>query len=94
MPKQRKEGNGKTTISIRWKDKEEFRRFAKLVKKTKTGENYEPDYVVFYRMMKFFGQYERKNDASTTTYPRKVKKSVPLENVSEIQGKSQPSSSL
>ena len=94
MPKQRKEGNRKTTISVRWSDKEEFRRFAKLVKKTKTGENYEPDYVLFYRMMKYFGQYERKNEVSTTTYPHKVKKSVPLENSSEIQDKSQPSSSL
>ena len=34
----RKIGNSHTTISIRWEDKEKFRKFAKFVKKTKTGD--------------------------------------------------------
>ena len=33
----RKLGTSNTTISISWEDKDEFRKFAKLVKKTRNG---------------------------------------------------------
>ena len=33
----RKTENSHTTICIKWEDKEEFRKFAQFVKKTKTG---------------------------------------------------------
>ena len=36
----RKAGSSHTTISITWDDKELFRKFAKLVKKTRNGEMY------------------------------------------------------
>ena len=43
----RKADNTHTTISIRWESKERFRKFARLVKKTRNGEMYESDAVLF-----------------------------------------------
>ena len=43
----RKIGNSHTTICITWNDKDMFRTFAKLVKKTKNGNMYESDSVIF-----------------------------------------------
>ena len=50
----RKKDNTNTTISISWKDKEEFRKYAKLVKQTKTGDRYESDAVLFRKLLKFW----------------------------------------
>ena len=43
----RKIGNSHTTICVSWEDKELFRKFAKFVKKTRTGDLYESDAVLF-----------------------------------------------
>ena len=66
----RKIGNSHTTICIRWEDKESFRKFAKFVKKTKTGDLNESDSVVFKKMLDF---YSSQNEAGVTrsTYPSK-----------------------
>ena len=40
-----------TTISVRWVDKDRLRGLARLVKKTKNGELYESDAVVFNRLI-------------------------------------------
>jgi len=48
----RKAGSSHTTISITWEDKELFRRFAKLVKKTRNGEMYESDSAVFHKILR------------------------------------------
>ena len=49
----RKADSTHTTISITWKDKELFRRFAGLVKKTRNGEMYESDAVVFNKILTY-----------------------------------------
>ena len=50
----RKADSTHTTISITWKDKELFRRFAELVKKTRNGEMYESDAVVFNKILTYY----------------------------------------
>ena len=50
----RRSGNSHTTISVTWEDKDEFRRYANEVKKTKNGKMYESDAVLFHKMLKFF----------------------------------------
>ena len=67
----RKVGTVFTTISILWEDKEEFRKFAKLVKKTKNGNMYESDAALFKRMLELFKQHEQPNERPNNTYPRK-----------------------
>tara|TARA_B100001750_G_scaffold144681_1_gene115527 strand:+ start:15133 stop:15408 length:276 start_codon:yes stop_codon:yes gene_type:complete len=67
----RKIGNSHTTICISWVDKDDFRRFAKLVKKTKNGDMYESDSVVFHRMLSAFKNVEAGNENPHETYPRK-----------------------
>ena len=47
----RKIGNSHTTICVSWTDKEQFRKLAKLVKKTKNGEMYESDAVIFKKIL-------------------------------------------
>ena len=47
---QRKIGSVYTTISVTWADKDEFRKFAKFVRKTRTGDVYESDSVLFKKM--------------------------------------------
>ena len=69
----RKLGNSHTTICITWADKEEFRKFARLVKKTKNGDMYESDSAVLRRML---SEYSERNiqqslGESHETYPRK-----------------------
>tara|TARA_R100001530_G_scaffold131496_1_gene103196 strand:- start:292 stop:510 length:219 start_codon:yes stop_codon:yes gene_type:complete len=68
----RKVGSTHTTISITWKDKESFRRFAKLVKETRNGEMYESDAVVFNKILKHYIE-NNKPDSNTakSTYPTK-----------------------
>lgn len=69
----RKIGNSHTTISIKWEDKEKFRKFAKFVKKTKTGDLYESDSVLFNRVLEFFinGNQQNAGVESHSTYPTK-----------------------
>jgi len=68
----RKIGNSHTTICITWKDKDTFRTFAKLVKKTKNGDMYESDSVIFTRMLEAFKETNQSDDLSHETYPRKT----------------------
>ncbi len=67
----RKISNTFTTISITWKDKEQFRRFAKFVKNTKNGKRYESDAQLFNRILDHYIQ-SGNDDLSETpnsTYP-------------------------
>ena len=66
----RKLGTSNTTISISWEDKDEFRKFAKLVKKTKNGNMYESDAVLFHKMLLFFKESNNSSGESNSTYPR------------------------
>jgi hypothetical protein len=66
----RKIGNSHTTICISWADKDVFRKYAKLVKKTKNGDMYESDAVIFNRMLTAFVKKES-GDKAHDTYPRK-----------------------
>ena len=68
----RKIGNSHTTICITWNDKDMFRTFAKLVKKTKNGNMYESDSVIFNGMLESFKQTNESGDTSHETYPRKT----------------------
>ena len=69
---QRKIGNSHTTICITWEDKELFRKFAKLLKKTKNGNMYESDAAVFKRMLSTFVSNTEADTESHPTYPRKT----------------------
>lgn len=70
---QRRSGNSHTTISVTWADKDEFRRFAKEVKKTKHGIMYESDAVLFKKMLDFYEEnHADKNDFIPQTYPNKT----------------------
>ena len=66
----RKPGSSHTTISITWEDKELFRRFAKLVKKTRNGEMYESDSAVFHKILEEYMKDRQGTDAHST-YPTK-----------------------
>jgi len=66
----RKIGNSHTTICISWADKDIFRKYARLVKKTKNGDMYESDAAIFSRMLKSFIEKESSGEAHDT-YPRK-----------------------
>ena len=68
----RKIGNSHTTICITWNDKDMFRTFAKLVKKTKNGNMYESDSVIFNRMLESFKKNNESDSSSHETYPRKT----------------------
>ena len=68
----RKIGNSHTTICITWKDKDTFRTFARLVKKTKNGDSYESDSVIFSRMLQAFKETNESSESSHKTYPRKT----------------------
>jgi|TARA_R100000781_G_scaffold1322_1_gene2139 hypothetical protein len=68
----RKIGNSHTTISIRWEDKEKFRRFAKFVKKTKTGDLYESDAVLFNRILQSYINNTEPEGEGHSTYPTKT----------------------
>jgi hypothetical protein len=66
----RKLGTSNTTISISWEDKDEFRKFAKFVKKTRNGNMYESDAVLFHKILSSFKEYNSSTSESNSTYPR------------------------
>lgn len=70
----RKIGTVYTTISILWKDKEDFRKFAKFVKKTRNGDMYENDAVLFKRILDYYIEHNPINleEKPKNTYPRKT----------------------
>jgi len=68
----RKIGNSHTTISITWSDKEQFRKFAKLVKKTKNGDMYESDSIIFHKILEHYKATNETSSISHTTYPVKA----------------------
>ena len=68
----RKQGTSHTTISISWEDKDEFRKFAQLVKKTRNGDMYESDSILFHKLLEFFKQHHESGNTSKSTYPRKI----------------------
>jgi len=68
----RKIGNSHTTICVSWEDKELFRKFASFVKKTRTGNLYESDAVLFSKMLSQFKDNNTVGEVSNTTYPSKV----------------------
>tara|TARA_R110000744_G_scaffold329816_1_gene435379 strand:+ start:1227 stop:1442 length:216 start_codon:yes stop_codon:yes gene_type:complete len=68
----RKIGNSHTTICVSWEDKELFRKFASFVKKTRTGNLYESDAVLFSKMLSHFKENNVVGEISNTTYPSKV----------------------
>ena len=65
----RKIENSHTTISILWKDKEDFRKHAKVVKKTRTGSMHESDAVLFQRVLQFYNQHHHTTESAKSTYP-------------------------
>ena len=65
----RKIGNSHTTICVSWEDKELFRKFASFVKKTRTGNLYESDAVLFSKMLSQFKDNNTVGEVSNTTYP-------------------------
>jgi hypothetical protein len=67
----RKIGNSHTTICVSWEDKELFRKFASFVKKTRTGNLYESDAVLFSKMLGQFKDNNTVGEVSNTTYPSK-----------------------
>jgi len=67
----RKIGNSHTTICVSWEDKELFRKFASFVKKTRTGNLYESDAVLFSKMLGQFKDNNAVGEVSNTTYPSK-----------------------
>jgi hypothetical protein len=66
----RKIGTSNTTISISWDDKDEFRKFAKFVKKTRNGDMYESDAVLFHKVLNSFKTDNNSSGESKSTYPR------------------------
>lgn len=74
MPKKRKEGAQSTTISIRWSDKNSFRKLARKVKETKNGIVYESDTVIFARVIEDYLKKHQDEVATktTSTYPSKT----------------------
>ena len=66
----RKSGTTNTTISISWEDKDEFRKFAKFVKKTNSGDMYESDAVLFHKILDSFKITNISEGESKSTYPR------------------------
>ena len=67
----RKIGNSHTTICVTWEDKELFRKFAQFVKKTKTGDLYESDAILFKKILSEYRKHNSENSQSNTTYPTK-----------------------
>ena len=68
----RKADSTHTTISITWEDKILFRRFAKLVKKTRNGEMYESDSAVFNKILADYVKNHTESEESHSTYPTKT----------------------
>jgi hypothetical protein len=68
----RKTENSHTTICISWQDKEEFRKFAQFVKKTKTGSLYESDAVLFKKILDSYKKDHNASEQSYSTYPSRT----------------------
>lgn len=70
----RRSGNSHTTISVTWEDKDEFRRYASEVKKTKNGKMYESDAVLFHKMLELYKDEVAKKpmDKPSPTYPNRI----------------------
>ncbi len=68
----RKTENSHTTICIKWEDKEEFRKFAQFVKKTKTGNLYESDAVLFRKLLDSYKKEHHMAELSYSTYPSRI----------------------
>jgi len=68
----RKIGNSHTTICVTWEDKELFRKFAKFVKKTKTGDLFESDAVLFHKLLVAFKKDNVESEQPNTTYPTRT----------------------
>jgi hypothetical protein len=66
----RKLGTSNTTISISWEDKDEFRKFAKFVKKTRNGDMYESDAILFHKILTSFKIDNNSTGESNSTYPK------------------------
>jgi hypothetical protein len=66
----RKLGTYNTTISISWEDKDEFRKFAKFVKKTRNGDMYESDAILFHKILTSFKIDNNSTGESNSTYPK------------------------
>jgi|13_taG_2_1085334.scaffolds.fasta_scaffold46065_3 hypothetical protein len=71
----KKKNNKFTTISIKWDDKDLFRRFAKKVKNTQGGERYESDSSLFGRILEEFKMLHQEEISShpNSTYPSQDK---------------------
>ena len=68
----RKANSTHTTISITGADKELFRKFAKLVKKTRNGEMYESDSAIFHKILQdYIKNHSSESDEAHSTYPTK-----------------------
>ena len=69
----RKQSNTHTTISIRWEDKELFRKYAKPVKDTKNGVMNESDAALFKRILDVYQQSNKLTEDAKPkkTYPEK-----------------------
>lgn len=74
MPKKRKSGAINTTISVKWGDKNRFRRLARKIKVTKNGDVYESDSIIFNRVLQDYMDRHPNEIANTTTstYPIKT----------------------
>jgi hypothetical protein len=73
MPKKRKTGAVRTTISIDWMDKNKLRRLARKTKRTKNGDVFESDSNIFKRLLNHYidthpNEYK---ENPTLTYPQK-----------------------
>jgi len=68
----RKADNTHTTISIRWTSKERFRKYSQLVKKTRNGDMYESDAVLFDKILEYYeNNHEQEHQTPKDTYPTK-----------------------
>ena len=68
----RKDDNTNTNITIKWNSKKSLTKLAKLVKKTRNGEMYESDAVMFDNILNFYEtHHEKEHETPKTTYPTK-----------------------
>ena len=73
-----------TTISISWEDIVEFRRYARLIKQTKTGDRYVSDADLFKRVLAYWAlnHIDDCHSEPKSTYPS-LDKSQPSSDSSE-----------
>ena len=73
MPKKRKSGAVRTTISVDWMDKNNLRRLARKTKRTKNGDVFESDSNIFKRILRHYieSHPNEYKDNPTLTYPKK-----------------------